>query len=193
VKRRLEGAGLWVIPQYSTSGFGIDFGICHPEQPGRFPLAVEADGASYHSSKTARDRDRLRQDVLERLGWRFHRIWSTDWFNDREAEMERLLAVYQDELKRLPRAAARERLTRADAEPTPARAARSGPRPRIRRGLGINDYSREELVALACWIAPDTLLRTADEMLTEMMSELGFQKRGKRIVAALTAATAPRG
>ncbi len=63
-----------VIPQYGSSGFRIDFALPHPTLSGRMVLAVEADGASYHSSPTARDRDRLRQQVLERLGWRFHRI-----------------------------------------------------------------------------------------------------------------------
>ncbi len=49
-------------------------------------LAVECDGATYHSSKSARDRDRIRQSVLEGLGWRFHRIWSTDWYRNRHKE-----------------------------------------------------------------------------------------------------------
>lgn len=58
-------------------------------------LAVECDGATYHSSKSARDRDRIRQSVLEGLGWRFHRIWSTDWFRNRYKETERLDDDYQ--------------------------------------------------------------------------------------------------
>ena len=58
-------------------------------------LAIEADGASYHSADTARDRDRLRQEQLERLGWRFHRIWSQDWFTDRKREIDKAVAAYQ--------------------------------------------------------------------------------------------------
>jgi very-short-patch-repair endonuclease len=57
-------------------------------------LAIEADGATYHAGETARDRDRLRQDHLERLGWRFHRIWSTDWFHHRDAEIERAVDAW---------------------------------------------------------------------------------------------------
>ena len=57
-------------------------------------LAIEADGATYHSSATARDRDRLRQEHLERLGWRFHRIWSTDWFRDPDTETAKVLTAY---------------------------------------------------------------------------------------------------
>ncbi|HTF62683.1 MAG TPA: AAA domain-containing protein, partial [Edaphobacter sp.] len=76
----LTARGLKLVPQVGCSSFRIDFGVCHPSEPGRFVLAIEADGATYHSSCTARDRDRLRQQMLENLGWRFHRIWSTDWF-----------------------------------------------------------------------------------------------------------------
>jgi len=58
-------------------------------------LAIECDGASYHAAPTARDRDRLRQDQLETLGWSFHRIWSTDWFHHQEAEVAKVIQAYQ--------------------------------------------------------------------------------------------------
>ena len=70
----LRKQGIGMVPQYGVSGYRLDFAVQHPESPGRFILAIEADGASYHSSETARDRDRIRQAHLERLGWKFHRI-----------------------------------------------------------------------------------------------------------------------
>lgn len=76
--------------QVGTAGFRIDIGVKDPDDPVRYMLAVECDGASYHSSLSARQRDRQRQEVLEGFGWRFHRIWSTDWFYRREHEIERL-------------------------------------------------------------------------------------------------------
>lgn len=79
--------------QVGSAGFRIDLGIRHPDKPGTYILAVECDGATYHSALWARERDRLRQDVLEHLGWQFHRIWSTDWFYNRRAEIERLRAA----------------------------------------------------------------------------------------------------
>lgn len=82
--------GYEVEPQVGSAGFFIDIAICDPSKPGRYVLAVECDGATYHSSASARDRDRLRQNVLEGLGWRFHRIWSTDWFRNPHKETERL-------------------------------------------------------------------------------------------------------
>ena len=115
---KLEAQGLDVAPQYGYSGFRIDFAVRHPSRPGRFVLAVEADGASYHSSYTARDRDRLRQEHLERLGWRFCRIWSTDWFNDHTHEVARVMHDYRQAV------AAAGADTSRDA-PGPARAQQS--------------------------------------------------------------------
>jgi len=90
VHKAIEKMGYEVVPQVGTQGFYIDLAIRCPEKPGRYILAVECDGASYHSSAVARDRDRLRQSVLEGLGWRFHRIWSTEWFRNQTAEKQRL-------------------------------------------------------------------------------------------------------
>jgi hypothetical protein len=85
--------GCTPVPQVGVAGYFIDIGIRHPEWPHGYLLGVECDGATYHSAKSARDRDRLRQQVLEDLGWKLHRIWSTDWFNDPRKEAERLRGV----------------------------------------------------------------------------------------------------
>lgn len=188
VLSRLEAAGLDVHPQYGSSGFRIDFAVCHPTEPGRMVLAIEADGASYHSSQTARDRDRLRQQVLETVGWRFHRIWSTDWFNDPDAETAKILVAYNDALDQPAEPAGTPEPVADDVmwefeTPKP-----SGPRPRIQTGLSITQYSHKELVKLARWIASDTLPRTQDEIVALMMDELGFKRRGSRIMDALAAA-----
>jgi very-short-patch-repair endonuclease len=88
-------AGYHVEPQVGVSGFRIDLGVLDPQEPGRFILGVECDGAVYHSARCARDRDRLRQEVLERQGWRLYRIWSTDWFSNPEREATRLLQAIE--------------------------------------------------------------------------------------------------
>jgi hypothetical protein len=69
-----------------------------PDAPGRYLLGVECDGATYHRAATARDRDKLREAVLRGLGWDLHRIWSTDWWNDRETEARRLHEKLEDTL-----------------------------------------------------------------------------------------------
>ena len=90
VLRVLEGWGYKVRPQVGTAGYRIDLGIEHPERPGIFVLGIECDGYAYHSSQVARDRDRLRQDVLEGLGWSLHRIWGTAWYRHQNEEKDRL-------------------------------------------------------------------------------------------------------
>jgi len=82
--------GYDVVPQVGTAGYRIDLGVRHPERPGVFMLGIECDGFRYHSSKTARDRDRLREEVLSGLGWRLHRIWGTAWYRNRSDEEQRL-------------------------------------------------------------------------------------------------------
>jgi very-short-patch-repair endonuclease len=98
VARALERKGLIVRPQVGCAGFRIDLGIVHPEQAGRYVLGVECDGATYHRQATARDRDRLRQQVLEGLGWRIHRVWSRDWVHAPARETERVLEAYRQAL-----------------------------------------------------------------------------------------------
>jgi very-short-patch-repair endonuclease len=103
VMKQIQAIGREAVPQVGVAGYFIDIGVRHPQWPHGFVLGVECDGASYHSAKSARDRDRLRQEVLEGLGWRLHRVWSTDWFNNPQREAEKLRAAISsrlDELKR---------------------------------------------------------------------------------------------
>ena len=90
VLRCIEAMGHNPAPQVGAAGYRIDIAVRCPRKPGSYVLGIECDGATYHSSKVARDRDRLRQQVLEGLGWAIHRIWSTAWFTNRPAEEARL-------------------------------------------------------------------------------------------------------
>lgn len=86
----LESRGFDVVTQVESSGYSIDLAIKHPEKPGKYVLGIECDGAAYHHSKTARDRDRTRQAVLESLGWTIHRIWSPNWASNKEREVDEI-------------------------------------------------------------------------------------------------------
>lgn len=92
----VRGLGYEVVPQMGVGGLRIDLGVVDPAAPGRFLLGIECDGATYHSTPTARDRDRLRQEILEGLGWTFHRIWSWDWVRERGSELTRLDKAIRD-------------------------------------------------------------------------------------------------
>ncbi|MDF3131086.1 DUF3320 domain-containing protein [Kiritimatiellaeota bacterium B1221] len=91
VCRFLESKGYKLHTQVGCSGYRIDLAIVDPDEPGKYLVGIECDGATYHSSSTARDRDRLRQLVLEGLGWKIERVWSTDWWNNRAEAEARLL------------------------------------------------------------------------------------------------------
>ena len=217
VMDKLTAAGLSVVPQYGCSGYRIDFAVRHPGDPGRFVLAVEADGASYHSSHTARDRDRLRQDHLERLGWRFCRIWSTDWFNDHAREVDRALEAYRRAVEggegrdgdgpggdRSSPTIVSDSGSDAGGEADPFGAAggddggiaaapgpsRSGSAPYFPSGVPIAEHHPEKLVRLARWIMSDGLLRTDEQIFEEMFERLGYGRRGHRITEALYRAIA---
>ncbi len=199
VLHRLQERGIPVTPQYGVAGYWIDFACAHPDQPGRMVLAIEADGARYHSGHTARERDRLRQEQLEARGWTFHRIWSTDWFKNRGEALERAAAAWKaavSEANRKDEAGSDDSSPMDEPAPTqpsvapaaqiPAR----GPRPPIPPGYSISEYSRSELVALVKWILSDTLLRAEEEIMAEMRRELGFKRRGSRIDEAMREAIA---
>lgn len=85
--------GFLVSTQVGCSGYRIDIAIRHPQLTGRFVLGIECDGATYHSARTARERDRLRQSILEDMGWKIYRIWSTDWIKDPVTEGAKLVEI----------------------------------------------------------------------------------------------------
>ncbi|HEX2766789.1 MAG TPA: AAA domain-containing protein [Candidatus Limnocylindria bacterium] len=192
VRDTLTKYGLQLVPQHGVSGYRIDFAVRHPERPHEFVLAIECDGATYHASETARDRDRLRQQQLETLGWRFHRIWSNEWFHRKGEAVAKVLAAYEAAVRGDPVPALAEivdvdEAESAEGEPDGAPGTR-GPRPNVPRGRKIDEYWGHQLIHIVDWIESDDLLRTEDEVISEAMAELGFQRRGARIVAVLRSA-----
>ena len=95
----LDRRGYKLATQVGCSGFRIDMAVKHPTLSGIYVLGIECDGAAYHSAKTARERDRLRQDVLEAMGWKIYRIWSTDWNKDPVNEGRRLIEAVEDAIR----------------------------------------------------------------------------------------------
>ena len=215
IQRALEARGMKLIPQWGVSGYRIDLVVQHPERPGEFVLAIECDGATYHSAATARDRDRLRQQVLESLGWRFHRIWSTDWFNEREIEIERAVQAYEaalrasDAPKAAPAAVTTESAPRSEQVERIEQAATVIDAPvaavmpvmpvmpvveraplNLPRRPSIDDYSDAELKRLLEWVKSDGRLRDNAELFEDMFAQLPFKQRGSRIRERLERAIA---
>lgn len=203
VRDKLSAAGLDVVSQYGCSGYRIDFALRHPKRPGQFALAVEADGASYHSSATVRDRDRLRQEHLERLGWRFCRIWSTDWFNDHRREVDRVLSAFEQAVEEIdsgatvltersdgssdgPRDALDDGVRTNSRIPPPPKS----PKPDIPIYDSIGEYSHHTMVEICRWVLSDGMLRTDTQLFGEVFAVLPFRRRGSRIDKAINLAIA---
>jgi len=103
VASRLSSLGYDIRQEIGSVGYFIDLAVVDQDQPGRYLLGIECDGATYHSSRYARDRDRLRQEVLIGLNWKIHRVWSTDWFRNPERELSRVVAAIENAKAAHPR------------------------------------------------------------------------------------------
>jgi hypothetical protein len=176
-----------------ASRFRIEMVAEHPTNPGRYVLAIECDGATYHSSYTARDRDRLRQQQRESLGWRFHRIWSTDWFMRKEDEIQHALKAFSESVEfadKLDRGVVQNHHADGPSHNTPSAIPKRGPKPPIPVRTSIGEYRGNELIELINWISSDGQLRTDDQIIDEIVPVLGFSRRGVRIENAIRNAIA---
>ncbi len=193
VYEELVRAGHPPICRMGASAYKIDLAVPYPSNPGLYAIGVECDGPSYHGSPTARDRDRLRQEVLEQLGWRLHRVWSTSWVRDKARERERLLGAVRAAIATPP-------LEVAAPPPAPTGAAKelaAAPPPasggtRIfdekgppLKGRTIDDYSIADLVQIVRWVGRDKQLRTDAEVEELVYRHLQFKRRGPRILTQI--------
>ena len=122
VARELRMKGWQVHPQVGVSAYRIDLGIVHPDQSGRYLAGIECDGAMYHSSAFARERDKIRQQVLEGLGWTLFRAWSTDWWTNKAGALEKVhnaLCQHLEEDRR--QQAEQAKTSAADTEKMPSK------------------------------------------------------------------------
>jgi very-short-patch-repair endonuclease len=183
----LRRSGLVVVDGVGLSQARIDFAIEHPQKPGTMILAIETDGPSCLAHRTVRDRERLRQNQLERLGWSYMRVWTIAWARDPGAITERCLEASVEAMRRANHS---ERSLPPPSPPQPPlpaepRAQRTRQRPLPRIGQSVLAYGHDELVLWVRWLLSDTLLRTRDEAIDELITELGWSRRGRRIVEAL--------
>lgn len=187
--KNLEDQGISLIPQWGVSNYRIDMVAQHPEKAGEFVLAIECDGATYHSSPTARERDRLRQQQLESLGWRFHRIWSIDWFNNKQEEIERAIKAFEDAVQYANNQAIQRSIDNSEDnseqyENLSQNNILNEIKTKIRYSkpdIPEKSYNIQDVIKIIEWILSDGNLPTDEELLKETRSELGFKRSGKKI------------
>lgn len=98
VGKFLTSRGCSVQMNVGSSDYTIDIAVEHPKKPGQYIAGIECDGSSYYMARTVRDREHLRTAVLEQMGWKMYRVWSTEWIRNPEAEKERLMSFIQNAL-----------------------------------------------------------------------------------------------
>jgi very-short-patch-repair endonuclease len=203
----LQKRGYTVHTQVGSAGFFLDLAVVDPNSPGRYLLGVECDGAAYHSARSARDRDRLRQTVLESLGWRIHRIWSTAWFRAPEKEMNALVSAIE-EAKRHSGEGRKERKQKRPAplrppvrhveipsEPPPlviqAQSSKKYMFAKIRINLGIQELHEISQEQLANWLVQVVSVEGPIHWLEaakRIADAVGVQRVGNRIQMAFQSA-----
>ncbi len=218
VGEALARLGYVVHRQVGCSKFRIDLAIVHPDHPGRYLLGIECDGKAYHQAKTARDRDRLRQEILENLGWTIHRIWSTAWIRNPERELEQVVERVQSLLiedrecrtriedHSLPLKRAPQALFPPADDSTARNRAPLAPQaePRINRSLVAFPYlvaqinTRGEHDFLSAWksLVAENVIEVAriegpihhDLLIRRVSNGWGYERAGTRIVSHIDAA-----
>lgn len=209
VANALQSAGYQVHPQVGIAGFFIDLAIADPERPGRYLMGIECDGAAYHSARSARDRDRLRQAVLEDHGWIIHRIWSTDWFQRPQEQLERTIAAVEaakkvldersDSRLRAHRAVPVEIMTVDRDEVTEiglVDAAENSPAKRLYVEAAPDRHNEYELHEAPIGFMSELVAKVVDtesplhfdELVVRLKGAWGLQRAGARIEAAVTRA-----
>ena len=191
VAAALRERGHDIEHQVGSAGFFIDLAVVDPDRPGHYILGIECDGAMYHSARSARDRDRLRQQVLEGLGWSIHRIWSTDWFRNRERELARAEEAIRNARSGNgagPAVEARRKPEPLERDSVPAREGekRANPyivaTPRINR-LGVPLHEVDP-ATLAEWTSQVVRVESpihSQEAITRVRMAAGVRRTGSRI------------
>lgn len=186
VYNELQKRGFDVRKQVGCGGYRIDLAIVHPEHAGCFVLGIECDGATYHSSKTARDRDRLRQAILEdHLGWTLIKIWSTDWIRNRQHQVQRIVKAYEQAitLKSRDDFSFGSNLSETPEEMQPSLIPRTenSENEFVNRFASIDDVPTAEIARVLI----ETLKRCGatpkDDLIRQVARQLGFQRSGRRI------------
>lgn len=200
LRTALEAEGYEVHARVGVAGFFVDLAVVDRERAGRYVLGIECDGAAYHASRSARDRDRLRQAVLEDHGWILHRVWSTDWFQRPTEQLRRTVAAIerarvavdeaiQQETARREAAAEIVREEQEEAEANgpsvatePYQVAAFAPPP----GKEPHTLPPGEMADLLCRIVETEGPVHEDELVVRVKDLWGLQRVGTRIQEAVT-------
>ncbi|WP_407379124.1 DUF3320 domain-containing protein [Methanobrevibacter sp.] len=148
----LEENGYQVDKQIGCAGFRVDLAIVDEENPGKYILGITTDGKMYASSKVARDRDRLREQVLEGLGWKLYHLWSTDWYRNRDLGRKKLLDFIEKSIKQTRK---EQKIAREKEEKRRLEAEKRAEELRKQREKELEEQRQKEAEAKAAMLGDD--------------------------------------
>ncbi|WP_462264683.1 DUF3320 domain-containing protein [Mucilaginibacter sp.] len=198
VSKQLTASGYVVRSKVGSTGFYLDLAVVDDHNSGRYIIGIECDGQNYAKARSATDRDRLREQVLEMFGWNIYRVWSTDWYRNPERELKRLIEaieqakavtasidedikVYEEEQRQLEREEVEQtstKITYYQQASLPA-------------NIGSQEMHLHSFGSLATWISEVVAVESPihfDEMARRMVEAAGISKVGSRIRYTLTQA-----
>jgi very-short-patch-repair endonuclease len=194
----LTARGYSVHRQVGSPGFSLDLAVADPAQPGRYVLGIEGDGTMYSRARSARDRDRLRQEVLTGMGWRLHRSWSTDWLRDPARATERAVQAIEAarQVAALPAESEKPAISAPElSRENPSAAGLSTPYQlaQLPPAIGQKEVHRHPVGRLAAWVAEVVAVESPvhnEEVTRRLALAAGATQLGARIRSTVAAAIA---
>ncbi|MCC2545834.1 DUF3320 domain-containing protein [Hymenobacter sp. BT175] len=201
VGQALSEQGYELHHRVGSTSFHLDLAVVDPNRPGQYLLGIESDGTMYQRARSARDRNRLRQEVLEALGWRLHRVWSTDWFRNPKRAADQAVAAIEHARRAGRQSAAEEAKTAAAALTGSGGVEReSGPPPalsepypmaRLPAAIRLQKLHRQPVGRLAVWVTEVVRVESpvhVEEVTRRLAQAAGAGQVGSRIRAGVAAA-----
>ncbi|ETZ20942.1 DUF3320 domain-containing protein [Pedobacter sp. V48] len=199
VARQLGALGYIVRNKVGSTGFYLDLAVIDQENPGRYILGIECDGQNYAKARSATDRDRLREQVLEMFGWNIYHVWSTDWYRNPDRELKRLVEAVE-KAKALTASIDQETKVYEQEQHFVEREQRQEQasetvfyqQAELPSAVGAQEMHLHSFGDLASWIADVVEIESPvhfDEMAKRMVEAAGISKVGSRIKYTLTQAS----
>ena len=174
----LTSKGVILIPQYGVSGYKLSFAIQHPSKKNQFFMSLEIDSNNSNISTSIRDQYRIRHNHLRKMGWNIYKIWSTEWFLNKDKEIDLLLESINKFKIQRKKTSNKSQVNKP--KKVIKKSSRKGIEPFLPSLESIDDY-RGEIQEYILWICSDNLLYSDEQIFEEVFKKLPYSKRGRKI------------
>ncbi len=186
IASELRQRGYEVMTDVGRSQFKIDIAVVQPNNPDEYMLGILCDGKKYYQTKTVRDREIVQTGVLKGLSWNIMRVWTVDWYANREKVMERLLNRLEDIKNHVkPKAEASEEAKRIAAkafnvDDLKVEKTTEYQLPRAYRNKDIGFIPPTEIQKAVMYTVEQSVSIPKEELYRQAVRVLGFSRRSAR-------------